>query len=101
MGTSASASNAMAGLKNDTATHMLRSVLGNTPSACSSTKLAELSNPEIPSSAAEKPKNSASNSPPSVRSAKVGRERVDAVRSTKPTPTTSRTVSDDQMGDER
>ena len=42
-----------------TATHMLRSVLGKTPSACSSTKLAELSNPEMPSIAAEKPKKSA------------------------------------------
>ncbi len=38
---------------------MLRNVLGKTWGCCSSTKLAELSNPDIPSMAAEKPKNNA------------------------------------------
>jgi hypothetical protein len=37
----------------------LRSVFEKTPGFCSSTKFAELSNPEIPSMAAENPKNKA------------------------------------------
>ena len=47
---------AITGLKMVTAIHMLRSVFGKTPSACSSTKFAELSNPEIPRRAAANPK---------------------------------------------
>jgi hypothetical protein len=54
----------MSGLKTATATHMLRRVLGKTPSFCSSTKFAELSNPLMPSSAAEKPKKRAAAMPP-------------------------------------
>ncbi len=62
-GSMPSASRAMSGLKMVTATHMLRKVLGNTPGACSSTKLAEDSKPEMPSRPAEKPKNSARATP--------------------------------------
>ena len=50
---------------------MLRSVLGKTSSACSSTKFAELSNPEMPSMEAAKPKKSAITSPFSVGRAKL------------------------------
>ena len=45
---------------------MLRSVFGNTPCSCSSTKFAELSKPEIPNIAAEKPKKRALTIPPEV-----------------------------------
>ena len=51
--------NAMAGLKKLTIAHILRSVFGNTPCCCSSTKLAELSKPDIPNMAAENPRNKA------------------------------------------
>jgi len=47
-----------------TAIHMFRRVLGNTPSSCSSTKLDELSKPEIRRRAALNPKKSAARSPP-------------------------------------
>jgi len=40
-----------------TAYHILRSVFGNTPGFCSSTKLAELSKPLTPSMALENPRN--------------------------------------------
>ncbi len=53
------ASNAITGLKKLTTAHMFLSVLEETPGCCSSTKLAELSNPEMPSIAAEKPRKSA------------------------------------------
>ena len=49
----------MSGLKNVTASHMLRSVFGKTPGFCSSMKFAELSKPLIPSIPAAKPKKSA------------------------------------------
>jgi hypothetical protein len=45
---------------------VFRSVLGNTPCSCSSTKFDELSKPEIPNIAAEKPKKSALTIPPEV-----------------------------------
>ncbi|MNL26935.1 hypothetical protein D3C87_1484980 [compost metagenome] len=50
---------AITGLKKLTIAHMLRSVFGKTPDSCSSTKLAELSKPEIPSIAAENPRKRA------------------------------------------
>ena len=58
-GMTPSTSRQMSGLKTTTASHMLRSVLGNTPSSCSSMKLHELSNPLMPRRAAAKPKNTA------------------------------------------
>ncbi len=59
----------MSGLNTSTAIHMLRSVLGKTPVFCSSMKLAELSNPLIPSMAAAKPKNRAWSTPSVLGSA--------------------------------
>ena len=53
------ASKLMSGLKTATAIHILRSVLGNTVGSCSSMKFADVSKPLMPSSATEKPKNSA------------------------------------------
>ncbi|MNT14079.1 hypothetical protein D3C72_1490710 [compost metagenome] len=50
---------AITGLKKLTIPHILRSVLVKTPCSCSSTKLAELSKPDIPNMAAEKPRKRA------------------------------------------
>lgn len=52
-------SKAKTGLKKLTMPHILRKVFLKTPCSCSSTKLAELSKPEIPNIAAENPKNNA------------------------------------------
>ena len=62
---------AISGLNTDTASHMLRRVFGNTPSACSSTKLEELSKPEIPSIEAAKPRKRAVQMPPSTGAAQL------------------------------
>ena len=67
----ARARKAIRGLKTLTTSHILRSVLGNTPGACSSTKFAELSNPDMPSMAAENPKNKASIIPPLTGTAEL------------------------------
>ena len=66
MGITAMAAIAISGFKMVTASHIFRSVFGKTPFFCSSTKFAELSNPEIPSIAALNPKNKAiAKEPPS------------------------------------
>ena len=75
------------GLKKLTATHMLRRVLGNTPGACSSTKLAELSKPEIPSMAAAKPKKSACGTLISIGAERFATGVAGPPRKMKSTPT--------------
>ena len=62
-GITSTAIRAMSGLMMLTAVHMFRSVLGNTPGCCSSTKLAELSKPEMPSMAVLNPRKSTTGSP--------------------------------------
>jgi len=71
----------ISGLKTLTAAHMLRSVLGKTPGFCSSMKLAELSNPLIPSIAEANPRNSARASPPRLMSPTVDQLSTNTVGS--------------------
>ena len=58
---------AIKGFRMETATHIFLIVFGKTPRSCSSTKLAELSKPEIPSMAALKPKKRALKIPPDFK----------------------------------
>src|SRR3970040_2026122 len=60
-------SKAITGLKKLTIAHILRSVFRKTPCSCSSTKLAELSKPEIPNIGTENPKKRAFTTPPVER----------------------------------
>ena len=93
-GSTAMATKANNGLNTVTTTHILRSVFWNTPGACSSTKLAELSNPEMPSMAALNPKNNAPARLPSRNgarklSAKWGKPWVSIYPPATPTSTVS------------
>ena len=80
----------MAGLRTLTVIHMLRRVFVKIPSACSSTKFAELSKPEIPSIAAAKPKKIAETSPRSVGNAKLAQSVSRPLKATNKIPVTMR-----------